>query len=83
MKKCLIKYLKKVQSLQVKTVGKGGFYIQIYKFDSDGLVDYLIDTTISSGTYDRFSFYSWQIESQYKEEFNRLCEFLKEIGWLS
>lgn len=88
MKKCFIKYLKKIQALQVEVAGKGSFHVESYKFlnteDDKEVIDYLFDATVNTGDnrYERFVFYSWQKESQYEEEYSRLCEYLQNVGWL-
>ena len=47
MKKCFIKYLKKIQALQVEVAGKGSFHVESYKFlnteDDKEVIDYLND----------------------------------------
>lgn len=78
MKKTLIKYLKRVQNLQIAALGHNVFWVNTIEVDnrtSFGVTIFVDDTHIN------FYFYYYETEKKYKLTYDNLCETLRKQGY--
>ena len=78
MKKNLIKYLKKVQKLQIAALGRNVLWIDTIENEGRTAIDVAV---FCNDTNENFWFHEYETEEKYRHTYDELCGLMKTLGY--